>query len=49
MEDTRVVLDLFDSSAHPYVQFDVLKMAFLLKKIARVIGSIEQSILITKT
>jgi uncharacterized protein (DUF169 family) len=48
-EDPRVVLGMFDPSARPCVPLDIQTMAFPMKKFVRVIGSMEESFLITKT
>ncbi|MFA6225344.1 MAG: DUF169 domain-containing protein [Methanoregula sp.] len=48
-ENPRVVLGMFDPSARPCVQPDMLTMAIPMKKFVRMIGFMEESFLITKT
>ncbi len=48
-DDPKAVLGMFDPSARPCVPLDVMTMTFPMKKFGKIIGSMEESFLITKT
>jgi hypothetical protein len=48
-DNPRAVLGMFDPSARPCVPVDILTLAIPMKKFEKMIGSMEESFLITKT